>query len=89
VANKKNSNYDISLNLNNSLLLNGTLSTKVSSSKINVDFDALLTLKAEYEETDDTIVPLKGSWSYNAISEFSVDAPESAQDLTEMLQGYL
>ena len=89
VANKKNSNYDISLNLNNSLLLNGTLSTKVSSSKINVDFDALLTLKAEYEETDDTIVPLKGSWSYNAISEFSVEAPESAQDLTEMLQGYL
>ena len=89
VANKKNSNYDISLNLSNSLLLKGTLSTKISSSKININFDALLTLKSDYEETDDTIVPLKGSWSYSAISEFSVNAPESAQDLTEILQGYL
>jgi hypothetical protein len=70
-------------------LVNGTLSIKISSSKININFDALLTVKSEYEETDDTIIPLKGSWSYSAISEFSVDAPESAQDLSEMLQGYL
>ena len=86
---KKNWNYNISLNVANSINLEWTLTPKTSSSKIDVKFDATLTIKSEYEETDDTILPLKGSWSYNPISDFSVTAPENAQDLTEMLSAYL
>lgn len=89
VANKEKSNYKVSLNLNGLLQLDWTINSKISSSNINISFDATLTIKSEYEETDDTIVPLKGSWSYSPISDFTVTAPENAQDLTEMLQGYL
>jgi hypothetical protein len=35
------------------------------------------------------IIPMKGNWTYNSISEFTVEIPEDAQDLTEILQSYL
>ena len=89
VANKNGSNYQISLNLNGLLTLEGTVTSKISSSNIDISFNVTLTIKSEYEETDDTIIPLKGNRSYSPIANFSVTAPESAQDLTEMLQGYL
>jgi len=89
VANKNGSNYQISLNLNGLLTLEGTVTSKISSSNIDISFNVTLTIKSEYEETNDTIIPLKGNRSYSPIANFSVTAPESAQDLTEMLQGYL
>lgn len=88
-ATKKNSNYNVLINASNSILLEWTITPKVSSSKIDVKFDATLTAKSDYEESDDTIVPLKGNWTYNPISDFTVTAPENTQDLTEMLSAYL
>lgn len=88
-ASRKNSNYNVSINASDSILLEWTITPKVSSSKIDVKFDATLTIKSEYEETDDTIVPLKGNWTYNTIGDFSVTAPENAQNLTEMISAYL
>ena len=86
-ANRKWSNYEISLNVSDAMFLNWTLSPKVSKSSINIKFDVKVTLKSEWE--DDVIVPLKGSWVYEPISSFEVTAPENAQDLTELLQDYL
>jgi hypothetical protein len=88
-AMKKNSNYNVSINATNSIILEWTITPKVSSSKIDVKFDATLTAKSDYEETDDTIIPLKGNWTYSSISDFSVSTPEDAQDLTEMISSYL
>ena len=86
---KKNSNYNVSINATDSIILEWTITPKVSSSKIDVKFDTTLTVKSDYEETDDTIIPLKGSWTYSPISDFSVTTPENAQDLTEMISNYL
>ena len=88
-ATKKKLSYNVSLNAANSVLLEWTISPKLSSSKIDVKFDATLTVKSDYEETDDTILPLKGNRSYDPISDFDVTAPEWAQDLTELLASYL
>ena len=88
-ATKKNSNYNVSLNVAKSIKLEWVVTPKLSSSNINIKFDATLTIKSEDEEDTDTIIPLKGSWTYNPISDFTVTAPEGAQDLTEMLSAYL
>lgn len=86
---KKGSNYNISLVAANEIMLEWTVTPKVSSSKIDVKFDITLTIKAEAEEDQDTIIPLKGNRTYNSISEFDVIAPEWAQDLSELLWSYL
>ena len=88
-SSKQGSNYNVSINAADSILLEWTVTPKISSSKIDVKFNATLTIKSEYEETDDTIIPLNGNWTYNSISDFDVVAPENAQDLTEMLSAYL
>ena len=88
-ATKKSSNYNVYINAADSIKLEWTITPKLSSSKIDVKFDATLTVKPEYEESDDTIIPLKGNWSYSPISDFDVIAPENAQDLTELLSAYL
>ena len=88
-ATKKSSNYNVSINAADSILLEWIVTPKVSPSKVDVKYDATLTAKSDYEETDDTILPLKGNWSYSPISDFSVEAPQNAQDLTEMLSAYL
>ena len=88
-ATKKSSSYNVSLNASNSILLEWTITPKLSSSKMDVKFDATVTAKSDYEETDDTILPIKGNWTYNPISEFSVTAPKWAQDLTQLLAAYL
>lgn len=88
-ATKKGSNYNVYINATDSIKLEWTITPKLSSSKIDVKFDATLTVKSEYEEADDSIIPLKGNWSYSPISDFDVIAPENAQDLTELLSAYL
>ena len=88
-AQKKSSKYDVSISISDSLLLNWTVSPKLSKSGINLKFDAKLTVKAQNEWDANTIVPFKGSWNYKAISDFTVTAPENAQDLTELLWAYL
>ncbi len=86
---KKGSSYNISLVAANEIKLEWTITPKLSPSKIDVKFNATLTVKSEYEEADDSIIPLKGSWSYSPISDFDVVAPENAKDLTELLWSYL
>ena len=88
-ATKKNSNYNVSLNIAKSIKLEWVITPKLSSSNINIKFDATLTIKPEDEEANDSIIPVKGSWTYNPIADFTVTAPENAQDLTEMLSAYL
>lgn len=89
VAKKKSSKYEVSITLADIVLLNWTISPKLSKSWINLKFDATLTVKAEEEWSSDTIIPFKGSWNYKWISAFTVSAPENAQDLSELLWGYL
>ena len=84
-ANKKRSNYDVTLNINDLMSLNWTITPKVSDSSINIKFDAKLIVKSDTE----TIVPIKGSRSYEPISELKVSAPESAEDLNETINYYL
>lgn len=85
-ANKKWSSYDVALNISDMMSLNWKISPKVSKSSINIKFDAKLTIKGD---TNDTIVPLKGSRSYEPISEFEVIAPENAQDINDLMGSYL
>ena len=89
VAKKKSSKYEVSITLADIILLNWTISPKLSKSWINLKFDATLTVKAEEEWSSDTIIPFKGSWNYKWISAFTVSVPENAQDLSELLWGYL
>jgi hypothetical protein len=85
-ANKKWSSYDVALNISDMMSLNWKISPKVSKSSINIKFDAKLTIKGD---TNDTIVPLKGSRSYEPISEFEVIAPENAQGINDLMGSYL
>lgn len=89
VANKKGSKYEISATIAETLSLVWTISPKVSKSSIDLKFDATLKVKSEEEWAPDTVIPFKGSWEYKSISDFTVTAPESAQDLTELLWSYL
>lgn len=88
-AQKKNSKYEISATIPDEAQLNWTISPKLSKSAIDLDFDAKLTVKAENEWEPDIVIPFNGSWHYKAISDFTVSAPENAQDLTELLWAYL
>ncbi len=89
VANKKGSKYEVSTTIADAVSLVGTVSSKLSKSSVDLKFDATLRVKAEEEWTPDIVVPFKGSWNYKTISDFTVVAPESAQDLTELLWSYL
>ena len=88
-ATKKNWNYNVSLNVAKSIKLEWVVTPKLSSSNINIKFDATLTIKPEDEEANDSVIPVKGSWTYNPIADFTVTVPENSQDLTEMLSAYL
>ena len=89
VAQKKHSKYEVSANIANSILLNWSLSPKLSKSDINLEFNATLTIKSDTEWNPDTVIPFKGSWKYDSIPEFTVTAPSDAQDLSELLWSYL
>ena len=89
VAEKKSSKYDVSITLTDAVLLNWTITPKLSKSWINLKFDATLIVKAEEEWDTDTVIPFKGSWSYEWISDFTISIPENAQDLSELLWAYL
>ena len=89
VANKKSSKYDVFITVSDAILLQWTVSPKLSKSEIKLNFDAKLTVKAQNEWDADTIIPFMGSWIYKAIPDFTVTAPENAQDLSELLGGYL
>lgn len=84
-AKKKSLKYDISILLADYIKAEWTISPKLSTSDIAIKFDVNLTMKSQYEEVDDTIIPLKGSWTYNSINDFNVAAPEDSQDLIEMI----
>ena len=88
-ANKRGSNYKVSLNLTDSINLEWIVTPKTSSSKADVKFDVTLRLKSENNEENNIIVPLKGNRTYSPIAEFTVTAPEWAQDLSELLWSYL
>lgn len=89
IAKKKSSKYEVSITLADIILLNWTISPKLSKSWINLKFDATLTVKSEEEWSSDTIIPFKGSWNYKWISDFTISVPENAQDLSELLWAYL
>ncbi len=89
VAEKKGSKYDVSIALTDIVLLNWTISPKISKSWIDLKFDATLTAKSEEEWSADTVIPFKGSWNYKWISDFTISVPEDAQDLSELLGAYL
>ena len=72
-----------------SILLDGSISPKLSKSSIDLKFDAKLTIKSVEEWKSDTVIPFKGSWKYVSIPEFTVSAPNDAQDLSELLWAYL
>lgn len=88
-AKKSGSKYNISASIANMLNLEWTISPKLSKSSIDLKYDLSLTIKSEEEWKADIVVPFKGSWKYNSISEFTTTAPESAQDLSELLWSYL
>lgn len=88
-AKKSGSKYNISASIANMLNLEWTISPKLSKSSIDLKYDLSLTIKSEEEWKADIVVPFKGSWKYNSISEFTTTAPESAQDLNELLWAYL
>lgn len=84
-AKKKSLKYDISILFVDYIKVEWTISPKLSTNDIAIKFDVNLTIKSQYEEVDDTIIPLKGSWTYNSINDFSVTAPENSQDLIELM----
>lgn len=86
---KRGPSYNISINVTNLILLEWIISPKISSSKINIKFDAYLTIKSDYEQVDDTIIPLKGRRTFNSIPDFEVIAPENSQNLTDIISSYL
>ena len=88
-AQKKLSKYEISANIANSILLNWSISPKLSKSEISLKFDATLTIKTEIEWESDSVIPFKGSWNYKSISDFSVTPPQDAKDFTELLWSFL
>ena len=81
-AKRKGSHFNVILNLVDLGSVEWTITPKVSSSKIDIDFDLKLTIKSGEEST---VIPLKWNWSYAPISEYKVEIPSEAQDLTEML----
>ena len=89
IAHKNWSKYNVSASIVNTISLNWTVSPKLTKDSINLKFDASLTIKAETEWKSDIVIPFNGNWNYNSISNFVVSAPESAQDLTELLWSYL
>lgn len=89
VANKKWSNYEVSIKASDELSLEWTISPKISKSSILIKFDMKVVVKAEEEWESDVVIPLKGSWAYEAISAFEVVAPTDAEDLSEILESYL
>lgn len=83
-AKRKWSHFNVNLNLSGLCLVEWTITPKISSSKIDIDFNLSITIKSD---DDSTIIPLKGSRSYAPISEYTVEIPSDSQDLTQMLWG--
>jgi hypothetical protein len=80
VAHKNGGKYDVSVNFADIILLDWTVSTKLSRSSVDLAYDLKVTVK----EGAEIVVPLKWSWKYKAISEFSTVAPEDAQNLFDL-----
>lgn len=88
-AKKSGSKYIISASIANILNLEWTISPKLSKSSIDLKYDLSLTIKSEEEWKADIVVPFKGSWKYNSISEFTTTAPEDAQEISDLLWWYM
>jgi hypothetical protein len=89
VAQKKSWKYNVSITVSDIISLDWTISPKLSKSSIDLKFDGKLTIKAETEWENNTVIPFNGSRKYNSISEFTTTVPENTQDLTELLWSYL
>lgn len=79
------SSYNVSANISDMAEIKWTISPKISSDSIDLKFDATLTIKNEDEEETNVVIPFKGSYKYKSISDFTVTAPEDAEDLSEMI----
>ena len=88
IAQKKGSKYNVSISAANAAFLEGTISPKLSKSSIDLKYDLKLTIKSQEEWEADIVVPFKGAWKYASITDFITTAPESAQDLNELLWWY-
>lgn len=89
LATKKWSDYKVSLNASDIILVDWIVTPKISTSSIYIKFDVNVTIESQYENWEKTVLPLKWSWTYKPISEFSVETPENAQDLSELISSYL
>ena len=87
---KKASKYDVSAKIQDIASLNWTISPKIGSSDINVNFDITLNITStDNDNQDPIIIPLKGNRTYKSIPDFSISIPEESQDLSELLSSYL
>jgi hypothetical protein len=89
IAQKNGWKYNVSITVSDIISLDWTISPKLSKSSIDLKFDGKLTIKAETEWENNTVIPFNGSRKYSSISEFTTTVPENAQDLTELLWSYL
>ena len=89
LATKKMCKYKVSANMQNIASLNGTISPRVSSSKIKINFNITLDIVPTNTDQPNTIIPLKGNRTYKSIPDFNISVPEESQDLSEILSSYL
>lgn len=88
-AKKEKSHYNINFSIPNIVEISWNITPKISSSKINVDYNMSINIISDIETKTISSIPLKGSRNYAKINGFQVEAPENARDLTTLLESYL
>lgn len=85
------SKYNISANILENLIIDGTISPKVSESDANISFDIIMNIISDEIATDSHTlsIPLKWKWKFNPVSEFSVEAPAESISIIDLLGSYL
>ena len=87
-AKRSRTKYKISVEISDLLTLKWKITPKISKSKINIQFNVDAKIK-NLPSNEEITIPMEWSRSFQSISEFEVDSPENATDLTEMLGGLL
>ena len=87
-AKRSRTKYKISVEISDLLTLKWKITPKISKSKINIQFNVDAKIK-NLPSNEEITIPMEWSRSFESISEFEVDSPENATDLTEMLGGLL
>lgn len=84
----KRKGYELSLVLENTLSLQGTVDFSPKKSAFSLSFDLVLELMAVDELGQENFsFPLKGSWEYKTIKSFSFEKPTDVLDVSEMMAG--